>query len=514
MELKFYGASGCVTGSCHILKVNNKNILLDCGMFQGKAEKERGNDSFNFNPKDIDYVILSHAHIDHSGRIPLLYKQGFKGKVYCTIATLDLCSVMLPDSGHIQENEAEWKNRKRERKGLKEIEPIYTAEIAQKSLSVFVPSPYDEIISLFPGFKFRFRDAGHVLGSAITEIFIIENNNKEIKLVYTGDLGNKNIPIIRDPELIDKADYLIMETTYGNRYHTDINVEFKELVTVIKDTFRRGGNVIIPSFAVGRTQEILYAIGKYVKNDELKNLKVFVDSPLASQSTKIFEKYKDMYDEEAKKILFSGTDPLKFEGLYFTSSPEESQELNKIQSGVIIISASGMCDAGRIKHHLKHNLWRPECSIVFSGYQAVGTLGRTILDGAKTVKLFGEEVAVNAKLINFQGLSGHADRKGLIDWLESFNKKPEQIFLVHGDVDAQESFKALLDEKAYKATIMKLNDVFTINEGNTKFSNDIKVANKGYLKESIYKLVNEIDDVEHMDKDELLDRIKKIIYKQ
>ena len=513
MELKFYGASGCVTGSCHILKVNNKNILLDCGMFQGKAEKERGNDSFNFNPKDIDYVILSHAHIDHSGRIPLLYKQGFKGKVYCTIATLDLCSVMLPDSGHIQENEAEWKNRKRERKGLKEIEPIYTAEIAQKSLSLFVPAPYDEIISLFPGFKFRFRDAGHVLGSAITEIFIIENNNKEIKLVYTGDLGNKNIPIIRDPELIDKADYLIMETTYGNRYHTDINVEFKELVTVIKDTFRRGGNVIIPSFAVGRTQEILYAIGKYVKNDELKNLKVFVDSPLASQSTKIFEKYKDMYDEEAKKILFSGTDPLKFEGLYFTSSPEESQELNKIQSGVIIISASGMCDAGRIKHHLKHNLWRPECSIVFSGYQAVGTLGRTILDGAKTVKLFGEEVAVNAKLINFQGLSGHADRKGLIDWLESFSKKPEQIFLVHGDSDAQESFKALLDEKDYKATIMKLNDVFTINEGSTKLSNDINVAPKGYLKESIYKLVNEIDDVEHMDKEELLERIKKLIYK-
>lgn len=513
MEIKFYGAAGCVTGSCHILKVGNKKILLDCGLFQGKDEKEIGNEGFNFLPEEIDIVLLSHAHIDHSGRIPLLYKHGFKGNVYCTEGTYDLCKIMLADSGHIMEAEAEWKNRKRARQGLKELEPLYTSQIALDALKIFKAYPYDEIVNVCTGLKVRFRDAGHLLGSALMELFITENE-KESKLVFTGDLGNKNISIIRDPEIIKETDYLIMETTYGDRLHTDIKVELKELVNIIRDTFKRGGNVIIPSFAVGRTQEVLYALNKYVSNKELKDIKVFVDSPLATESTKIFEKYSDYYDEEARGLVTLGKNPLQFQGLFFTHSAEESKALNEIKSGSIIISASGMCEAGRIRHHLKHNLWREECSIVFVGYQAEGTLGRILLQGAKKVKLFGEEIEVKAKLYNLHGLSGHADRNGLMEWLESFDRKPKGIFLVHGDTKAQISFKTLLDSKGYTSSIMKINDSVT-EEGlfafkNTQIPNESKPKD---IKKEIYKLLEGIKDVDSYDKERLLDDLKELIYK-
>ncbi|MEQ8199158.1 MAG: MBL fold metallo-hydrolase, partial [Clostridiaceae bacterium] len=359
MKIDFYGAAGCVTGSSHLLKVKDKRILLDCGMYQGRDEKERDNEAFNFIPKDIDYLILSHAHIDHSGRIPLLYKQGFKGKIVCTEGTKDLCQVMLEDSGHIQEMEAEWDNKKRMRKGQGLVEPLYTARMANLSMYLFEGYPYDLWIELFDGFKLRFRDAGHLLGSAIIEI-IIEENGEKTKLVYSGDLGNKQIPILKDPAIVDEADYLILETTYGDRLHEVYKDDMMKLLKIIQDTFKRGGNVIIPSFAVGRTQEIIYALNNYVEQSMLKNISVYVDSPLAIETTEIFKYHTEYFDKETQDLLEKGDDPFAFEGLVYTNSTEESLAVNRIKKGAVIISASGMCDAGRIKHHLKHNLWRKE----------------------------------------------------------------------------------------------------------------------------------------------------------
>ncbi len=503
MKMQFYGAAECVTGSCHLLKINDKKILLDCGLYQGKDEKERGNDNFDFNPKEIDYVILSHAHIDHSGRIPLLYKRGFKGEVICTDATKDLCSVMLPDSGHIMEMETEWKNRKRIRQGLEPLEPLYTSKLAGVSIYLFRSCPYNRWIEIFEGFKIRFKEAGHLLGAAITEMKIREKNKGEVKLVYSGDLGNKNLPIIKDPTNIDYADYVIMESTYGDRLHEKIENEFEQLIKIIKSTFKRGGNVIIPSFAVGRTQEVLYVLNKYVNNDTLKNITVYVDSPLASQSTKIFEKYSDFYDDDAKKLIEAGDNPLDFEGLNFSETAEESARINKIQSGALVISASGMCEAGRIKHHLKHNLWRKESSIVFVGYQAEGTLGRAILDGSKKVRIFGEEIAVNAQIHVLQGLSGHADKEGLLQWIKGFKKPPKEILLVHGDEEARNSFKELLCTEGYKSRVMKSGEKYIINDIETKI-----VVN---IKDRIIKLLDYIDDVDEMDRNILLEKIKKVM---
>lgn len=517
MNLKFYGAAGCVTGSCHILTVNNKTILLDCGLYQGKDEKERGNDAFNFSPSKIDYVILSHAHIDHSGRIPLLYKQGFKGEIICTQGTMDLCSVMLSDSGHIHEMEVEWKNRKRIRQGLPKIEPLYTVQDAEASMFLFRGKQYDEIINVTQGLSIRFRDAGHLLGSAMTELFVKEEGKEEIKLVYSGDVGNKNIPIIKDPTYIEEADYVIMETTYGNREHINIKDELEQFADIIKNTLKRGGNVIIPSFAVGRAQEVLYTLNSYIEKKILKNITVYVDSPLASNSTSIFNKYTDYYDDEAKAIIRGGRNPLNFEGLIFTKSAEESAQINKIQSGAIVISASGMCEAGRIKHHLKHNLWRKECSIVFVGYQAEGTLGRSIIDGAKKVKIFGEDIAVNAQIHNLHGLSGHADRNGLLEWAMGFKNKPQEILLVHGDKEAQISFKELLESKGLKCRIMKLDDSYDVektkgleieNDNIDKVQKNEKIMSQ---KEKIIGLLDSLGNVDQMSKEDILAKIKNIL---
>ncbi|MCB2289394.1 MBL fold metallo-hydrolase [Clostridium sp. CS001] len=512
MKIQFYGAAKSVTGSCHILYISGKTVLLDCGLYQGKDERNFGNEEFDFNAKDIDYVILSHAHIDHSGRIPLLYKKGFKGTIFSTQATKDLCSIMLPDSGHIQESEIEWKNRKRERRGLKPLEPLYTVKLAESSISLFSAFPYDEMIDIFDGLKIRFRDAGHLLGSAIVELYIKEEYQEEVKLVYSGDLGNINKPILKDPTIINHTDYLIMETTYGNRVHPDANENLKELLKIIKDTFKRGGNVIIPSFAVGRTQEILYELNKYVDNDDLKGVTVYIDSPLAIEATKIFESHNEDYDEEAKKLVMKGDYPFRFDGLKFSTSPTDSANINKIQRGAIVISASGMCDAGRIKHHLKHNLWRPESSIVFVGYQAQGTLGRSIVDGIKEVKIFGEPIAVNAHIYNLEGLSGHADKNGLLNWVESFMEKPKKILLVHGDKEAQDSFQQLLGSKGYSSKIVESGEILYINE---KVDGNDKVAeNDNDIKGRLLKHINSINNIEGLEKDKLLDIIKGFIYEK
>ncbi len=501
MKIEFYGAAACVTGSGHLLKINDKNILLDCGMYQGKDAKERLNESFNFDPKEIDYLILSHAHIDHSGRIPLLFKQGFTGKIFCTEATKDLCSVMLTDSGHILESEVEWKNRKRRRQGLKPLEPLYTAEVATASMKLFNSCGYEEWVHLFESFKFKFYDAGHLLGSAIVEIAVYENG-KEYNLVYTGDLGNKNVPLLNEPSTLKRADYLIMETTYGNRLH-DHTTELNDLINIIKDTFKRGGNVIIPSFSVGRTQEILYALNNYVENNILRNTPVFIDSPLATESTRIFNKYHKLFNEEATKLLNNGDDPLHFKGLFFTKSPEESAALNKITKGAIIISASGMCEAGRIKHHLKHNLWRDECSIVFVGFQAEGTLGRMLVDGAKTVRIFGEEIAVNAKIYDLHGLSGHADRDGLLSWLTKIPVKPRKVVLVHGDREAQTSFKELIEGKGYSVMVPNPGDTFLPGMDTLKVSGNVKAK--------IDTLLESIDNPDEMEKEKLLELIENVL---
>lgn len=502
MNIEFYGAAGCVTGSCHIINYADKKILLDCGMYQGKDEKERGNDHFPFNPKDIDYVILSHAHMDHSGRIPLLYKMGFNGEVICTNATMDLCSVMLRDSGYIQEMDMQWTNRKRMRQGLPTLEPLYTANLAEDSMSLFKGYPYNELIQLFKGFKVRFKDSGHLLGAAIIEIFI-QVENEEVKLVYSGDIGNINVPILKDPTTIDYADYVIMETTYGSRHHETISNQLEKLAQIIKNTIQRGGNVIIPSFAVGRTQEVLYAINKYVENNFLKNIKFYVDSPLASETTKIFEKHTQEYDKEAKKLIEKGDNPLSFKGLTFIKSSEESIQLNKIQKGAVIISPSGMCDSGRVRHHLKHNLWRKECSIVFVGYEAEGTLGYDILNGKKKVKLFGEEISVNAEIYNLQGLSGHADREGLLKWVEAFKSKPKKIILVHGDKESQESYKELLESKGYSVSTMEEGDIFNLSK--------LKTLKEKSLKEELIKLINSYEIIEKSHIDDLISKIHHII---
>lgn len=505
MKIKFYGATNSVTGSCHILKVNGKNILLDCGLYQGKDSADHENDKFPFNAKEINYVILSHAHIDHSGRIPLLYKEGFKGEVITTKATMDLCSAMLQDSGHIQEMECQWENKKRIRQGLPQIEPIYTAQIAALSMYLFKGYEYDEFIEVFDGLKIRFKNSGHLLGSAFVELFIKEKDQEEVKLVYSGDFGNVNLPIIKDPEKIDYADYLILESTYGNREHEKVSDSLEVLAKIIKDTFKRGGNVIIPSFAVGRTQEIIYQLKEELMQGKLKDLKVFIDSPLAIESTRIFEKYRNQYDNEAEDMIEKGEDPLNFDGLYFTSSPEDSMSINKIQSGAIIVSASGMCEAGRIKHHLKHNLWRKECSIIFVGYQAEGTLGRVILNGAKKVKILGEEVAVNAQIHNLPGLSGHGDRNGILNWVKSFKVKPKKIFLVHGDPDALVSLNQLLISYGFKSKIVKRDEEYFINEAGNYIAVNTSIKNK------ILKLLDTIPDIENIDKEELLSKISDII---
>ena len=448
MKLFFSGAAHEVTGSKHYLEAAGKKILIDCGMEQGRNLYE--NQEIPVPASDVDYVFLTHAHIDHSGMLPLLYNQGFKGSVYTTEATQQLCQIMLLDSAHIQEFEAEWKNRKGKRAGIPPIVPIYTTEDAVGILQYFVPCRYEEKIQVCEGIEIRFVDAGHLLGSASIEVWVTEQGVTK-KLVFSGDIGNTNQPIIKNPHYIKDADYVIMESTYGDRSHGPRPDYIKELTAIIQRTFDRGGNVVIPSFAVGRTQEMLYFIRQIkaeglVKNHD--NFEVYVDSPLAVEATNVFNRnVPGYYDDDAMALIKQGINPISFPGLKTAVTSDDSIAINVSTTPKVIISASGMCDAGRIRHHLKHNLWRPECTILFVGYQSVGTLGRNLVEGATEVKLFGETIEVQAEITSLAGVSGHADCEGLMKWIGAFEKKPKRVFVVHGEDTVTDVFAARIKDE-------------------------------------------------------------------
>ena len=445
MKLIFCGAAHEVTGSCHYINVCGKNILLDCGMEQGTDIYE--NQEIPVPVSEIDYVFLSHAHIDHSGYLPLIFKNGFRGKIFTTKATADLCDIMLRDSAHIQEFEAEWRNRKAKRSLEKPFEPLYTMNDAEGVIQLLMPCDYDEIINVCEGVDIQFTDIGHLLGSSSIKLWLSENGiNKTI--VFSGDIGNTDQPLIEDPKYTDEADYVIMESTYGDRYHGERPDYYTALANMIQTTLDRGGNLVIPAFAVGRTQEILYFIRKIKADRMIKGhdgFKVYVDSPLAVEATNVFNKNTlDFYDEEALDLIKKGINPISFEGLEVSVTSDDSRAINFDSEPKVIISASGMCEAGRIRHHLKHNLWRPESTILFVGYQAEGTLGRMLLDGETSVKLFGEKIGVKAHIEKLDGVSGHADKQGLIDWINGFKEKPKRVFIVHGNDEVTDDFAEYL----------------------------------------------------------------------
>lgn len=436
MELMFIGADHEVTGSCHYLRVGEKNILVDYGMEQGIQAFE--NCELPVDAALIDFVFLTHAHIDHSGMLPYLYARGFRGQILATKATVDLCSIMLRDCAHIQMQEAEWKNRKAKRSAQNElVEPVYTMEDADGTIRRLVPCEYDHMIEVCEGVKIRFTDVGHLLGSSSIEVWATEGEITR-KMVFSGDIGNLDQPLIKDPKYTEEADFVVMESTYGDRLHGAEKPDYiGELTKILQDTFDRGGNVVIPSFAVGRTQEMLYFL-RQIKAEGLvkghENFPVYVDSPLAVEATGIFQQNEmECFDEEAMEMIWQGINPITFPGLQLAITSDESKAINFENTPKVIISASGMCEAGRIRHHLKHNLWRPECTILFVGYQAVGTLGRAIVEGAEEVKLFGEPIQIRARIEKLAGMSGHADKNGLIKWVEAFKEKPKKVFVVHGE---------------------------------------------------------------------------------
>lgn len=464
MRLGFIGAAHEVTGSCHFLEIGEKHILIDCGMEQGADIYE--NQEIPVNAAAIDYIFVTHAHIDHSGLIPLLYARGFRGQIYATNATTQLCNIMLKDSAHIQEFEAEWKNRKAQRAGKTEVVPMYTMNDAQGALNYFVPCPYDEKIKVCEEVTIRFRDAGHLLGSSFIELWATEGN-ESCKLIFSGDLGNGNRALIRDPEIPETCDYLIIESTYGDRNH-DVPPDYAaELARVLANTFSRGGNVVIPAFSVGRTQEMLYYIRR-IKQDKMlssfQNFEVYVDSPLAVEATNIFnENVAECFREEDLEMIKSGVNPIQFPGLQKSITSDDSKAINFDKKPKVIISASGMCEAGRIRHHLKHNLWREESTIVFVGYQVPGTLGYNLLNGAKEVKLFGENIQVCAEILNLPGISGHADRDHLTAWVQGMKEMPKRIFVVHGEDAVTDAFAAhLMEVTGAEATAPYSGDIYDL----------------------------------------------------
>ncbi len=508
MKVSFFGAAKTVTGSNFLVEAAGKKFLVDCGMYQGKAaEMFENSDPFGYDVSEIDFMILTHAHIDHSGRIPKLYNEGFRKPIYATRATCDLCSIMLPDSGHIQEQEIDWRNRKRIREGLDPLPPLYTAEDAYKCLEVFSPVEYDDIVQVDENINIRFNDAGHMLGSAIVEVWIQEDG-KTTKIVFTGDIGNNDIPLLDSPTMISSSDFLVMESTYGGRLHMRNDEKAKIFLDIVSETIDNGGRVIIPSFAVGRTQEILYELDKYKddigknnqdfaeKYEKLMKVPVYVDSPLAISATEIFKKNIDLFEEDIQEKIKRGDNPLEFDGLQFTPTAEESKALNSDDKPCIILSASGMCEVGRIKHHLKHNLWNPKNTILFVGYQAPGTLGRSIVDGAKKVKIFGEEIAVNARVEYIEGYSGHADQTWLLNFIYSFSNPPKHIFLVHGEIDGQEVLKQKIEENCgCSVTIPDFGETYSLDDGKPKLEGEARSTR--IYKENFKKLdlIERIEDL-------------------
>lgn len=466
MKLHFIGADHEVTGSLHLLDACGLKIAVDVGMEQGQNPYKNAELPIKYS--DIDYILLTHAHIDHAGMIPLAYKNGFSGTVLCTKATKALSEIMLLDSAHIQVMEAEYKNRKAKRAGRELVEPVYDLNDASGALSCFRGVDYNELIELADGVSVRFIDAGHLLGSSSIEVFLYENDIQK-KIVFSGDIGNDDKPLIRNPQYIREADYVVMESTYGNRFHQEDIDHTADLVRIIQQALDRGGNVIMPAFSVGRTQELLYLIRK-IKNENLikghDGFPVYVDSPLAVEATEVFKRNLiDCYDDETKALIDECMNPISFKGLALSITSEDSKAINFIEEPKVIISASGMCDAGRIRHHLKHNLWRPECSIVFAGYQAEGTLGRVLLDGAPTVKIFGEEIEVKAHIETMADMSSHADQTGLLKWISAYEKAPSAVFLVHGDDEAMAELTLQIKNKTgFNAESPYSGSVFNIAE--------------------------------------------------
>ena len=519
MKITFLGATKTVTGSNFLVEGAGKKFLVDCGMYQGSSKDEMKNsEPFPFDVKDIDFMLLTHAHIDHSGRIPKLYVEGYRNPVITTKATRDLCSIMLPDSGHIQEQEIEWRNKKRMREGKEALPPLYTAEDAIHTMEIFKPVNYDEIVEIDPNIQVRFNDAGHMLGSAIIEVWVTENG-KQTKAVFTGDLGNNDIPLLSSPTMIETADYLVMESTYGSRLHMRNDDKASLFLDIVSETLDKGGTVVIPSFAVGRTQEILYEINKLKdehQDEEIKKkyqtlmrVPVYVDSPLAISATEIFKENANLFDEETQAIIQRGDNPLEFPGLQFTRTADESKALNEQKESSIIISASGMCEVGRIKHHLKHHLWDPNSTILFVGYQAPGTLGRRLVDGEKMVRIFGEEIAVNARIEYIEGYSGHADQEWLLNFVYSFITKPKHIFLVHGEIESQEVLKEkILENVNIPVTIPDYGQTYTLDE-NLTMEQTVEpvceqiVARRDIL-EKMKTLKEELEDMETIIKEEYL----------
>lgn len=465
MKLVFIGADHEVTGSCHYMEVGDKKFCIDVGMEQGQDMFE--NQELPVNPSEIDFIFLTHAHIDHTGLLPMMFARGFRGQVYATKATVDLSQIMLRDSAHIQQFEAEWRNRKAQRAGGEMYQPLYTMEDALGAIRLLVPCDYDEMISICEEVSIRFTDVGHLLGSASIEVFAREGETKKT-VVFSGDLGNSNKPILRDTIYTKAADYVVMESTYGNRIHGEEKPDYVgDLAAIIQETMERGGNVVIPCFAVGRTQEILYFL-RQIKQDKLvtcnPDFEVYVDSPLAVEATNIFGKnVQQCFAEEAKALVERGINPIGFPGLKLSITSDDSKAINFDMQPKVILSASGMCEAGRIRHHLKHNLWRPESTIVFVGYQTRGTLGRSLLEGAKEVRLFGESIEVKAKITKIAGISGHADKNGLLKWVNSMTERPPRhVFVVHGEDHVCDEFVATLTDSGYIASAPYSGTIFDL----------------------------------------------------
>lgn len=446
MKLTFYGAAGEVTGSCYLLEAAGSRILIECGLIQGGANDEKRNhEPFPFDPKSIDALILSHSHIDHSGRIPLLIKSGFSGPVFTHRASVDLCEIMLRDSGFLQEKDAEWENRRRQRKGMELVKPLYTAKDAEDAIKSFRALDYERPERVLPNIELCLHDAGHILGSSIVEITITENGITK-KLVFSGDLGQSGIPILRDPSVISYADILLLESTYGDRCHKDQRATYEEIAQVFSIANNRAGKILIPAFAVGRTQEILYLFAKHYKEWELDRWQIFLDSPLAIRATEVYERHHREYDKEAAAFYGKAGFKALLPNLHYTRSAEESMKLNQIHSGAIIIAGSGMCTGGRIRHHLKHNIWRNQTHVMIVGFQAHGTTGRSLVDGTKHIRLWGETIQVAAQVHTIGGLSAHADQHDLLEWVGHFKNSPE-IYLVHGEEKALASLQVAIEQR-------------------------------------------------------------------
>jgi metallo-beta-lactamase family protein len=463
MDIKFLGAARTVTGSAYYLTSPRLKLLVDCGMFQGNRKIQERNSGSHFPTlKDIPYLLLTHAHIDHTGLVPLIVKKGFRGKIIATEGTCDLCEIMLKDSAHIQEMDAEWQNRKNQRSGKGHTEPLYTLKDVDYCLKFFSPVSYDQMIELIPEAQVRFRDAGHILGSAMIE-FWWKDSKDQFKVVFSGDIGNWKQPIVRDPSFIEEADYLIMESTYGNRIHKSMEDTERELAEIIKQAVQSEAKVIIPAFAVERTQDVIYTLSNLYRQGKIPFIQIYIDSPLATAATEIFRRHPGYFDRESKLILEDGMSPLEFPGMVFTRTSEESKKINEKREAALVISASGMCDAGRIRHHLKHNLWRPEAHIVFIGYQAVGTLGREIIEGKKNIKILGEEVQVKANIHTVGGFSAHSDQIGLLTWLNNFKSQMMKIFVVHGEEQISLAFAESIKERfKFSVVVPQWKEVFVL----------------------------------------------------